>query len=282
VIVPHLFPLSEATLAEHRHQGWYWAYLVNVAPLAGGGSVTSLGHCWSLSVEEQFYLFWPFAVRFLEERALVRLCIGVAVASLLVRCGLRWVGASPVLAYELTPARADALTLGALVAVVVRRGDWVAWVAPRLGRATAAAVGLLVLSAIAGRGLARENAITQTVGYTALAIVSALLILKATLQTARGRGRLAALLSSPILRRYGKYSYAIYLFHLPLHVVITRTFFAPRLAELRPAGFLLLQGAYFVGGALGLFLLGAISYRVLEQPILGLKRFFVARPGATT
>jgi peptidoglycan/LPS O-acetylase OafA/YrhL len=279
VIAPRLFSLSAATLAEYRHQGWYWTYLVNVSPLAGGGSVTSLGHCWSLSVEEQFYLFWPFAVRFLEERALVRLCLGVAVAAFLLRCGLQVVTGGPGLAYVLTPARADALTLGGLAAVAVRRDDWVAWIAPRLGRALAVALALLASSAIVGGGFARENVVTQTVGYTALAVVSALVILKATLDTVGVSRRLVVLLSSSILRRYGRYSYAIYLVHLPIHLFITRTVFAPRLAELGPGGFLGLQAAYFVVSALGLLLLGAVCYRVLEQPILRLKRFFVARDG---
>ena len=276
VIAPHVLVLSEATLAEYRHQGWYWAYLVNVSPLAGGGAVTSLGHSWSLSVEEQFYLLWPLAVRFLEERALVRVCLGLVAAAFLLRCGLLLAGASPELAYELTPARADALALGALGAIAIRRRDWVAWIAPRIGRATVVAVGILAASAIAGGGLARNNVVTQTVGYTVLAIVSALVILQATLETERGSGRLAALLASPILRTYGRYSYAIYVFHLPLHLVITRTFIAPRLAELGPGGFLALQAVYFVAGTLGLLALGALSYRVVEKPFLDLKRFFVA------
>ena len=58
---------------------------------------------------------------------------------------------------------------------------------------------------------------------------------------------------------------------------IMRTFFAPRLPGLSQGRFLALQGAYFVVGALGLLLLGAISYRVVEQPFLRLKRLFAVR-----
>jgi peptidoglycan/LPS O-acetylase OafA/YrhL len=281
VIAPRLFHLPAATLAEHRHQAYYWLYLANAPAVAAGCSaVDSLGHCWSLSVEEQFYLLWPFAVRLLDDRGLVRLCAGIAVAALALRVGLRLAGESPELAYELTPARADALALGALGAVVIRRRAWVEWIAPRLGRATAAAWGILAVAALAGGFLARTGAVTETAGQTALAVVSALVILQATLQTAGGEGRLAARLSAPILRRYGKYSYAIYVFHLPLHLLVTRTFFAPRLATLGPAGFLGLQAAYFVGGSLGLLLLGAASYRLVERPFLQGKRFFAARTAA--
>jgi peptidoglycan/LPS O-acetylase OafA/YrhL len=276
VIAPRLFTLSSVLLAEYRYQGWYWTYLVNVAPLFHAGTVGPLGHCWSLSVEEQFYWLWPFAVRFLHERALVRLCIGVAAFALVFRLGLRIAHVSPEMVYELTPARLDALALGALGAVAVRQRSWLAWIAPRLGRATAGAATLLAATAIASGGLARENAITQTIGYSAVAVVSVLVILRSTLDTIRGHGWLAALLSSPILRTYGRYSYAIYVLHLPLHLIVTRTLFAARLATLPPTTFLGLQAAYLVIGALGLLLLGALSYRIVEKPFLELKRFFVA------
>ncbi len=67
-------------IAPHRHQVFYWLYLANLRQLAAGPAVESLGHCWSLSVEEQFYLVWPFAVRLLDERGLVRLCAAIVVA----------------------------------------------------------------------------------------------------------------------------------------------------------------------------------------------------------
>jgi peptidoglycan/LPS O-acetylase OafA/YrhL len=282
VVAPRLFAFPEEMLAEHRHQVWYWLYLANAHAPSSGGAVGSLGHCWSLSVEEQFYLAWPVAVRLLGARGLGRLCLGIAVAALLLRVGLRLAGESPELCYELTPARSDALALGALGAVVVRSPARVAWIAPRLGKAMAATLSILAVVALAGGGLARLNPLTQTAGYTMLAVLSALVILAATLQAARGEGRLAAFLSAPILRRYGKYSYAIYVFHLPLHLFVTRTFFAPRLSTLGPTGFLGLQLAYLVGGALVLYAVGAVSYRLLERPFLGWKRFFVARTETLT
>ena len=277
VVAPRLLHLSEATLAEHRHQGFYWLYLANL-PAATGGAVDTLGHCWSLSVEEQFYLVWPLVVRLLDERGLARVCAGIAAFALLLRVGICITGASPELAYELTPARADALALGALAAVVVRRAAWLDWIAPRLGRASALAWALLVVLTLASGVLARINPVTLTAGQTVLAAVSALVIVQATLETARGGGRLAAGLSVPSLRRYGKYSYAIYVLHHPLNLFVTRTFLEPRLAGLTPGGFLALQAAYFVGGALALLLLGAASYRLVERPILAYKRHFAARP----
>jgi len=277
LVVPRLVDLPAETLAEHGNAAWYWLYVCNWTALAHVKEVEALGHCWSLSVEEQFYLLWPFVVRAFSARGLARLCVGIGVASLLLRVGLRLAHANPALAYELTPARADALTLGALTAIIVRREDWLARITPHLGRLLAASGVLLAVVTVAGGWLGRTNPITQTAGYTALAVTSALLILQVTVDTARGKGRLVAALSSPLLRRFGKHSYAIYVLHLPLHILVERHFIAPRFGEMSQVGFLGVQLAYTVLGTFALLLLGIAIYHLVEQPFLDLKRFFATR-----
>jgi peptidoglycan/LPS O-acetylase OafA/YrhL len=277
LVVPRLVDLPAAMLAEHRDAAWYWLYASNWTALAHVKGVETLGHCWSLSVEEQFYLLWPLVVRAVDDRGLARLCVGVAVASLLLRVGIRLAGLNPEIAYEITPARADALGLGALAAVVVRRHDWLARLTPHLGRLMAASFALLAVTTVTGGWLSRINPITQTVGYTLLAVASALLIVQVTVNTARGGGRLVTVLSSPLLRRFGKHSYAIYVLHLPFHLFVVHTLIAPRFSAMSQAGFLGVQLAYMVVATFVLLLLGMVLYRVVEQPFLDLKRFFATR-----
>ena len=191
--------------------------------------------------------------------------------------GIRLEGANPALAYELTPARADALTLGALTAIIVRRDDWLARIKPHLGRLLAASGALLAVIAALGGWFSRTNPVTQTAGYSALAAASALLILRVTIDTARGEGRLVTALSWPLLRRFGKHSYAIYILHLPLHVLVERYLITPRLAAMSQLSFLGVQLAYMVVGTFALLLLGIVIYRLIERPFLDLKRFFATR-----
>jgi peptidoglycan/LPS O-acetylase OafA/YrhL len=81
-----------------------------------------LGPTWSLALEEQFYLLFPFVIRFCSGRKLLWLLLaGIASAPLLRLLIGHW-GVSPTLAvYVLAPCRADALLLGVLLAWVWRQ-----------------------------------------------------------------------------------------------------------------------------------------------------------------
>ena len=57
-------------------------FTFNYAPHVGSWWV---GHSWSLSVEEQFYLAWPLAVRLLDRRHVGRVAIALILAAPLVR-----------------------------------------------------------------------------------------------------------------------------------------------------------------------------------------------------
>ena len=72
------------------HQGWYWLYAVNVfqAITYGEMSYFSTLHLWSLSLEEQFYIAWPFLVRLTTPTTLLRACGVMIVAALGIRLGI--------------------------------------------------------------------------------------------------------------------------------------------------------------------------------------------------
>lgn len=277
VVLPAASALPAPALAERRLQAWYWSYLQNWTFLRGGGYVTPLGSCWSLAVEEQFYLVWPFVVRALGDRGLVRLSLAIAGGALALRAGLLAAGVGPEVVYECTFTRAGALTLGAVTAVLVRRPDWLARLAPRLSLLASVVVGALLATALASGGLSRHNPVAEVAGDTLVALASAILILYATLETARGRGRLPGRLSTPLLRRFGKHSYAIYLVHLPLHQLLVRRVLGPALVHAGLAAYLGVQAIYLLVAPFALLALGILIYRIVEEPFLRLKRGFAPR-----
>ena len=78
-----------------------------------------------------------------------------------------------------------------------------------------------------------------------------------------------------MLRSFGKYSYAIYLFHQPLNQMIGE----PVLHALVPRGTGLLAGCAYMASVTAVsYALALISYHGYEKHFLALKRFFPSGP----
>src|SRR6185436_13848037 len=91
------------------------------------------------------------------------------------------------------------------------------------------------------------------------------------------RGSLASCLRSRIMRFFGKYSYGMYVLHLPLvSIGVTLTGLTP--GRLRFFGSELTGALLFIAFFLGVVTIAAwISYNVYEKRFLRLKRRFVYR-----
>jgi peptidoglycan/LPS O-acetylase OafA/YrhL len=218
-------------------------------------------------VVENFYLLWPWLVLWCHERRLpgvllVMIAAGVAFRLLL----LPIVGPDRVFWFSL--CRLDALALGALLTVVIRRPE-LAESAHQCCRWTLLTLGpaLLVLYPLtSGRGLF----VMQTVKYLLIAVAFTAL-LGATI----GPGRwpwLDQFFSAGFLRWCGKYSYAMYVFHPIIYLQAT----AFLRANLSPAStrtnlYLVCEFPILIGVVL---FVSWASWRLFEKHFLKLKKFF--------
>jgi peptidoglycan/LPS O-acetylase OafA/YrhL len=252
---------------------WYWLHVSNWRS-ASGQDVKPLSHFWSLSIEEQYYAVWPVVVLLVKPRRLGAVCVGLVVLA----CGLRCVAAArgfpPEALHRLTPFRVDALAFGGLVAVVARSPEWRAAAGRRLGALSAFAVGLLVPLLVAGRGATSRS--MTTLGYTGFAFLYACLVF-AAFEHSGSAGWLSVQLRRPFLRAFGKYSYAMYVFHYPVALGLGALVgaWSEGASEAARTG-LWLGNLTF--GILISFLLALLSWNLVEKHFLALKRHFVARP----
>lgn len=284
VILPAL-PLAKAQAMAGRVEGqagWYFSFLSNVLiAIKGRFDHPLLDVSWSLAIEEQYYLVWPFVVWALGPRRLPWLCLFLLVASFTTRVAMIETGASPVAVYVLTPCRLDALAVGSFIAAVLRFDHGPALIERWARRLSLPAVGLSVVCLASSKGGGWEEPATLTVGFVALAAAFGCGV-------ALGRnpdptGLPGRLLRARWLRLFGQLSYGLYLVHLPVRALI-------RDHVLRPVDFarwsgtpLVGQGLFFVVATAAALLVAHVSWVLLERPFLRLKRLVpTPRPPART
>jgi peptidoglycan/LPS O-acetylase OafA/YrhL len=196
-----------------HHQAWLWLYVANFAGLKGITFQPIFDHFWSLAVEEQFYFFWPLIVMLLPRKALIGLCVVMAIGSVTLRCALIGSNLLPdELAASLTPCRLDGLALGALVAAIARGPTGLLhlrWHAPWI-----AVVTFLVFAA--SKILVRSSGgIWGMLGiglFATVVMLTAILVLAIEESSLAGRSFFVA-----PLRFFGKYSYGLYVYHFLIH-----------------------------------------------------------------
>lgn len=230
-----------------------------------------LGITWSLAIEEQFYLVWAAVVWLCSPAWLGPLCALIVVGTPVLRASAIAAGASEIEVYVLTPYRADALAAG----------GWLAWMARRrrsgpmhrFGPAAAilGVVGVATLVWWDGH-TSWDGGAKQVIGYSFLALAASGLLVCAT--DPAESNRVKRLLAAAWLQTFGRYSYCLYLIHLPVMWTVRQTIFDPARAPLVygsvwPAQ--LLFWALVIIPALGI---AWTSWRTFEMPILRLKRYF--------
>jgi peptidoglycan/LPS O-acetylase OafA/YrhL len=260
VFVPCVFSPGAPFSASHQWPLWLFVSNWNHDVPYG------FAHFWSLAVEEQFYLVWPLVVFCFPPRKLLFVCLWIALGALLLRVGLVLAGAGEWTLYAITPARMDALSLGAAGACLVRMPHEVSWLEARRRMIAVLAAIVLIVSAVATHLFDRYAWPGQTVGYSVLAACAAVFVMLEARPTIHVRQ--FSLFSWAPLRSFGKYSYAIYLFHGLLHKLLGEPWLVARYGAAPPAGTVL---RYATGVLLISYILGFGSYQLLEKRFLRLK-----------
>jgi peptidoglycan/LPS O-acetylase OafA/YrhL len=275
-VLAHLAAPNSPKLREiSANQLWLWTYTSNVAvALKNAWPFNALNHLWSLAVEEQFYLVWPFIVWRLSREKLFVFCFIMTAAAMLSRWILIAVVPGHDLGtYSLTICRMDALLLGGALALEARRpgggaanGPWAVitrWIA-----LPAAAVALIFsygVIQIATPG-ASETPLIDVFVPTCWAVAFAGFISASLIES-----QLSRLLRRPTVRFFGRYSYGLYVFHYPLHPLFEKLVPIRSFRSVALGTFL-----FFLVGLSISTLVALVSYHVFEMRFLALKKRFDA------
>jgi peptidoglycan/LPS O-acetylase OafA/YrhL len=225
VRVPETFPTSWLPLVTYTYN------FARISPHFADSNY--FGHLWTLCIEEQFYLIWPFALYFFSLRKFRAIVISLIVAGPLFRFLSHIIFAQHYgdatlvqrAVHNLTSSHFDAFASGALIAIVpVQQREWLVSNCRRIFFGAAAVMAICGLSNAyvlfrhglpphwLALGYDQLAYIHQYVwGYTLINLVSAGLIL--CLITRRF---MAFFFEHRFTVYVGAISYGIYVWHLPL------------------------------------------------------------------
>lgn len=209
---------------------------------------------WSLAVEEQFYLVWPFVILWASEKTLLRISLAALVVVPLLRVGFTYWLHREFIIYTLTPFRCDLLCAGAALTLIwktrtpgleqlVRRRAWIGCIG---GFGT-----LGVLQIWPYFRLSSDEPIANGLCLS-LSLIGAASLLAWTLAD---RSWLRRILTLAPMRYIGRISYSMYLVHVMVIVQLLR----------------FISFKYVTIPALTVTILYAtISWYLMERPLLNL------------
>jgi peptidoglycan/LPS O-acetylase OafA/YrhL len=268
------FIFPRRLFASDWHLERYWIYIVtftfNHYPPTGS---VWFSHLWSLSLEEQFYVVWPWLIFFLPMKWLKTVTPCWILVAPILRLILPWfyggvAHSEPVEASLL--CQADAFAIGGCVAIFreelpgPRRAKRWMWIM------TAVVIVIGLINYFTGASAA--GSYWRTLGwphrgelhYQYVWAFGVITIWAATLIQACLQGSAPSLLNFPPLVFLGRISYGAYLSHLPLLGIYIYFF--------RPINAFTLRGfIIFVIWFATVILVSWLSFRFIELPFLRIK-----------
>lgn len=106
-----------------QYSVWHLTYTTNILIGTRQIYLPALTHFWSLSVEEQFYLFWPILILYAPMRTLPHLIVGCMASAVILRGVFAATTGNLFLSTAFMPHYLDSLGMGALIAILRRSPD---------------------------------------------------------------------------------------------------------------------------------------------------------------
>lgn len=268
-----IFPLFYAILAVafivnippvRETIAWHIPYFSNVYFAIIGNLDSSISHFWSLAVEEQFYLFYPWIILLLPKRLLLPAISLLIFVGIIFRVVAPLIGLNEVGIWVLTPGSLDILGLGSLLAYLKYENGIFKLSQKQVVNAFAL-IGIALFSLFQTFKYANSDiGMFGTLENTSVALMFTWVIA----QTSIGfKGIIGQILESKLMVYLGKISYGLYVIHNFMPALVWKTFHLFGITlESKPVSIIL--------STIGTIVLASVSWQFFERPINNFKKNF--------
>jgi len=244
----------------HGNTFWMWVYGTNIyQTVTNNWQYGFISHLWSLSVEEHFYLIWPFIIAALPPIRIMQLGCLLIGSSTLLRVYSGFIAHDFFGTRVNTLCNMDCISAGAVIAVLltlVTKAD-----ADRIGKALLwTAMALFPIYAFFSW---HSLDVSGVFGPTLAGMGVSGLVMRTVAAPESCR-----LFAHNLFKQVGKYSYGMYMFHYPIIYYVARHYVPHSWPPL------LIFAAVFALSMSVVAPLAVLSFRFYETPFLKLKEKF--------
>jgi peptidoglycan/LPS O-acetylase OafA/YrhL len=271
LILPHFISSTVNLEYYTSNQAWLWTYTQNWLYIIKPHAYSNiLLHLWSLAVEEQYYLIWPFVILiFRKPKVLLAISLFFLIGIIILRLVL-WNKQIEGFQYFswFTFSRIDGICIGSALALIK-------FILPKFITNNTP----YIISSVAifnfvfyfiNKNYGFSFPYFPLIGYTTFAIVFAVIVSEAA---TLNKNFITIPLSFAPLRFIGKISYGFYIYHWPIYVLL----FPILLNYLKQSLHINTGSSQFLAAAIATiagFLISLLSFYFFEMPFLKLKKYF--------
>lgn len=230
----------------------YGFYALNI-PYVYGGVLPFLGHYWTLAVEEQFYLFWPWANR-MSNKQLVRFSWILLIIFLISRSWLMWMYPGHTILLVMDHPWFQCMLIGAIFALYYLDHKVIL---QKIAVSFWCQAGSWLLLVLASFNLVRGNI---PFDYELTTIAACLILVH------QNSGKVWLSLENRFFNYIGRLSYSIYIIHNAI-IFLCGTLIPWEEVEHLPLRYVLVVVIVFASSTF----LGHLSFKFIEKPFLRLK-----------